>query len=86
MRNGFITSDQIRAARAMLQWSAAELAQKSGVGVATIKRMEVQVGVPRGQVRIIEAIGNAFEAAGIEFVGSPSDAPGVRYRKPLPKD
>jgi DNA-binding XRE family transcriptional regulator len=82
MPNALITSDQIRAARAMLQWSAADLARTSGVGIATIKRMEVQAGVPHGQVRILEAVALALEASGIEFIGSPDDGPGVRFRKP----
>jgi len=46
--------------------------------------MEVMEGVPSGQVRTIEALRVALEAAGVEFVGSPSDAPGVRLRgRPL---
>ena len=45
--------------------------------------MEVMEGVPSGQVRTIEALRGALEAAGVEFVGSPSDAPGVRMRGKL---
>ena len=51
-----ILSDQIRAARALLRWSSADLARHSGIGTATIKRMEVMDGVPSGQVRTIEAL------------------------------
>ena len=80
MQNGYITSDQIRAARALLRWSSTELSKRSGVGSATIKRMEVMQGVPSGQVRTLAAIQQSFENAGIEFIGSPSDAPGVRLR------
>jgi len=76
-----ITSDQIRAARALLRWSSADLSRYSGVGTATIKRMEVMDGVPSGQVRTIEALRAALELAGVEFIGSPSDAPGVRLRE-----
>ena len=42
--------------------------------------MEVMEGVPSGQVRTIEALRAALEVAGVEFIGSPSDAPGVRLR------
>ena len=77
-----ITSDQIRAARALLRWSSADLSEQSGVGTATIKRMEVMDGVPTGQVRTLMAIKDALEAAGIEFIGTPEDAPGVRLRHP----
>lgn len=75
-----ITSGQIRAGRALLRWSSADLARHSGVGTATIQRMEVMEGVPSGQVRTIEALRSALEGAGVEFVGSPSDRPGVRLK------
>jgi len=75
-----ITSGQIRAARALLKWSATDLSQKSQVGTATIQRMEVMEGVPSGNVRTLSAIQVALEKAGVEFIGSPVDAPGVRLR------
>ena len=56
------------------------MARHSGIGTATIKRMEVMDGVPSGQVRTIEALRSALEAAGVEFIGSPNDRPGVRLR------
>ena len=64
----------------MLKWSAADLSQKSQVGTATIQRMEVMEGVPSGNVRTLSAIQVALEKAGVEFIGSPVDAPGVRLR------
>ena len=73
-----ITSSQIRAARALLRWSSQDLAEASGIGVTTIKRMEVMNGVPVGNVRTLAAIQATFEAAGVEFVGSPDKAYGVR--------
>ena len=75
-----ISTDQVRAARALLRWSAQELADASGVGVATIRRMEVVDGVPSGQIRSLLAIQTALESAGVEFVGSPTDSPGVRLK------
>jgi len=75
-----ITSDQIRAARALLRWSSADLSEFSGVGTATIKRLEVMVGVPSGNVRTLIAIKTAIESAGIEFLGNPEDGAGVRFR------
>ncbi len=80
MQNAFITSAQIRAARALLRWSSQELSEASGIGTATIKRMEVMDGVPAGNVRTLYAIQVALEKAGVEFIGSPVDAPGVRLR------
>lgn len=80
MHSGFITSGQIRAARALLRWSSQELSDASGIGTATIKRMEVMEGVPSGNVRTLSAIQTALEKAGVEFIGNPMDAPGVRLR------
>ena len=75
-----ISTEQIRAARALLRWTAQNLADVSGVGVATIRRIELMDGVPSGQVRTIEALRGALEDAGVEFIGSPSDRPGVRLK------
>jgi len=75
-----ISTGQVRAARALLRWSAQDLADASGVGVATIRRMEVVNGVPTGQIRSLVAIQSALESAGIEFIGSPTDNPGVRLK------
>lgn len=73
-----ITSGQIRAARALLRWSAQDLAKHSNVGIATIRRFEIQDGIPSGQIRVIEALKKALEAAGVEFIGSAQDGAGVR--------
>jgi DMSO reductase anchor subunit len=70
----------MRAARALLRWSSSDLSRESGVGTATIQRMEVMEGVPSGNVKTLAAIQAALEGAGSEVVGSPSDAPGVRLR------
>ena len=75
-----ITSDQIRAARALLKWSAKDLASHSGVGISTIKRLELMDGVPVAQTRILASIHNTLRTAGIEFIGAPDDGPGVRLR------
>jgi len=75
-----ITSGQIRAARALLRWNSTQLSERCGVGTATIKRLEVMDGVPSGQVRTLLAIKEALEIAGIEFIGSPSESPGVRLQ------
>ena len=75
-----ISTNQVRAARALVRWSAQKLADASGVGVATIRRMEVVDGVPSGQIRSLLAIQTALESAGVEFIGSPTDNPGVRLK------
>lgn len=75
-----VISAQIRAARSLLRWTTNDLAGASGVSVATIKRLEAQDGVPGGQLRTIQDIKRAFEAAGIEFLGTPENGPGLRMR------
>ena len=75
-----ISTGQVRAARALLRWTAEDLANAAKVGVATIRRMEVLDGVPAGNVKTLIAIQQALEGAGIEFIGNPDDSPGVRLR------
>jgi len=73
-----IVSAQIRAARALLRWSAKALALNSGVGTATLKRYEVSEGVPNANIKTLTAIKVALEKAGVEFIGTPDLDPGVR--------
>lgn len=80
MQKALITTSQIRAARALIRWSATELAIKSGIGVSTIKRLEVMDGVPAINISTMVAIQATLESAGIEFIGSPDDRPGVRLK------
>lgn len=61
----------------MLGWSAAELAKASKVGPATIRRYEMQEGVPSANLNTIIAIKNTLENEGIEFTGDPLVNPGV---------
>lgn len=75
-----ITSEQIRAGRALIKWSADDLAEAAGVGVATVRRFEAVSGVPSGQMRVLELIKKALEKAGVEFIGSSQDRPGVRLK------
>lgn len=73
-----ITSAQIRAARALLDWSRKTLSDRSGVGISALMRLESATGIPGGNIKTFEAVQNAFEVAGVEFIGSPDDGPGVR--------
>jgi DNA-binding transcriptional regulator YiaG len=72
-----VSSCQLKAARALLGWSAIELANVSGVGSATIKRYEVQVGIPSGNSQNLFKLIKSLESAGIEFTGDPFNNPGV---------
>ena len=57
-----------------------DLAKLANVGEATIKRVEAGSGLPSANVRTIDAIIRAFQNAGVEFVGSSDDRPGVRLK------
>ena len=73
---------QIRSARAALGWSLDDLAKNSGVSLSTIRRAELAHGVPKTTVPNLEALKSALETAGIEFIGAPGDAPGIRIHTP----
>lgn len=74
-----MTSAQMRAARAMLDWSQAKLAEESGVSVETIKRLERMEGaIAATKVATIDAIEKALVKAGVEFTNG--DEPGVKLR------
>lgn len=75
-----LTGVQIRSARAALRLSVEQLAAMSGVSARTIKRMEVADGIPQSNRPNIEAIITSLESAGIEFIGTPDDGPGIRFR------
>ena len=76
-----ISSRQIKAARALLGWKGQELADKSGVGVTTLRRYETQDGVPKANASVMRAIKECLEEAGVDFTGDPLLNPGVRLRR-----
>ena len=71
-----ISSAQLRAARALVRWSALDLAKASKVGVATIRRVEVMEGAIPVTSANEAALRAALEGAGVEFTNG--DQPGVR--------
>ena len=75
-----ITRAQIRAARGILNWSRKDLAERSGVSFASMMRLESFEGVPASNFKTLESVKQAFEKAGVEFLGSPEDGAGVRWR------
>ena len=64
-----ITGTQMRAARALLGLDQRQLAQKSGLSLPTIQRMESSDGVVRGNVDSLMKLVDALAAAGIELIG-----------------
>ena len=76
-----LSSAQIRAARALLRWSAEDLARQSSLGVNTIRRAEVAEDRTSLTSANELAIRRALEAAGVEFIDENGGGPGVRLRK-----
>ena len=81
MRPGPLNSAQIRAARALLRWSAEDLAQESAVGVTTIRRAELTEQETSMTAANDLAVRRALETAGVEFIDENGGGPGVRLRK-----
>ena len=75
-----ITSGQIKAARALLGLTVAELAKTAGIGFTTMVRLESADGIPAGNVKTLTSVKTAIEKAGIEFIGSPDEGAGVRWQ------
>lgn len=65
-----ITGAQMRAARALLGIDQRELAQRSGLSLPTIQRMEASNGVVRGNVDSLMKLVDALAANGIELIGA----------------
>ena len=77
-----ITGAQIRAARALIRWSAKDLARAAGVGVATVSRAEGEDGNPTVTTANLMAMRHALEAAGVEFIPENGGGLGIRFKKP----
>jgi transcriptional regulator with XRE-family HTH domain len=76
-----ITGKQIRAARGLLNWSAAETAKRSGVTRNTIQRLESYEDIPPSRTHSLTELRRIFEEAGVEFIGNEGEGPGVRLWK-----
>lgn len=76
-----VSIKQVKAARALLGWSQSDLATASGISEPTIKRLEAQDGYLGGSASTIEAIGDAFNSAGVEFIPENGGGAGVRLKK-----
>jgi len=76
--------ENIRAARAILGWTANDLAKAAGISYPTIQRLDATRGKVSGRYDTIEAIRNTLEAQGIQFLESGTVAlgAGVALRAP----
>ncbi|MBO9168421.1 helix-turn-helix domain-containing protein [Rhizobium sp. L245/93] len=78
-----LTAEQIRAARALVRMEQKDLAERSGVSLPSIKRLEQMDGpLTATRVSTVEAIKSALEAVGIEFIPENGGGAGVRLTKP----
>ena len=68
--------EQIRAARALLRLEQAELAERAGASVVTVRRLESAQGRERVAPRILARVRTVLEQAGAEFIPD-----GVRRRR-----
>ena len=75
-----ITVAQLRAARGLVGWSQARLADASGLALSTIKRMEGSDGLLRGNAGNVWKIQQALEEAGVIFIDADEEGPGVRLK------
>jgi transcriptional regulator with XRE-family HTH domain len=76
-----ILGAQIRAARALLRWSAADLVRESGVSHATIHRAEAVNGKTAMTFANAAAVRRALEAAGVELLDENGGGPGARLKR-----
>ncbi len=79
-----ITNTQLRAARGLIGWSQARLAEASGLGIATSKRMEGERGPLRSSAENVLKVKQALEDAGVIFIDAGEEGPGVRLKADRP--
>lgn len=86
--SAIITSAQMRAARALAGIDQKTLAERAGVSLPTIQRMEASDGVVRGVVDTLVKVVQALDASGVEIIGdnqaSEAGGRGVRLKQPAP--
>jgi transcriptional regulator with XRE-family HTH domain len=71
-----ITAAQLRAARALLGVDQRGLAQRCGLSLPTIQRMEASNGVVRGNVDSLMKLVDTLSNSGIELIGEGSASSG----------
>ena len=76
-----IDAEQIRAARGLLGWLQKDVADRTGLNLQTIKRMET-LGTGRSSVDNVLAVQRTFEVAGVQFIPENGGGAGVRMARP----
>jgi len=81
-----LTSAQIRAARALIRWSAEQLSKASEIGVTTIRRAELEPSETKLTRANDQVIRRTLETAGVVFIDADGGVgPGVRLKEPQTK-
>ncbi len=62
-----LTAQQVRAGRALINWSQKELSEKSGISLNAINNFEREIVAPRHDT--LTALRRTLEEAGLEFIG-----------------
>lgn len=75
-----MTGNQLRAGRALIGWSQAQVAEAAGLSIPTIKRAEGQAALS-ASAEAIAAIRAALEQAGVVFLPENGNGAGVALRK-----
>jgi transcriptional regulator with XRE-family HTH domain len=75
-----ITGAQIRAARALLGWTAEDLAREAMLGVATIRRAEAIDGAVQMTVANLHSVVTTFKRARVDFIREEGKGYGVFLR------
>jgi predicted transcriptional regulator len=74
-----LSASQIRAARALLEWSQGDLVRESGLSLTTIRRMEdTSIGPGKSSAENVSAVQRALETAGVQFIPENGGGAGVR--------
>ncbi|MDX3977014.1 helix-turn-helix transcriptional regulator [Shinella sp.] len=76
-----ISSEQIKAGRALTGLTQDDIAKATGLSVQTIKRME-SIGTGRSSADNVMAVQKALEEAGVTFIPENGGGAGVRLAKP----
>lgn len=71
-----ITANQLRSARALLNWTQQDLAKRSGVSEDSIREIESGKAEPRKNT--LHALIRAIDDAGVNFIMG--DSPGVKFK------
>jgi hypothetical protein len=71
----------VPSARALIRWSAEQLAKETAMRVTTIRRAELTASATKLTRVNDQAIRRTLEAAGVEFIDAEGGGPGVRLRR-----